>query len=136
MAIWTMQHGKNDAKNPFSKQNYHPGAFQQEVYSMPHITLTLTVTAAAMRHVASGHPHERQIAIQGASDGLLATIHGASRDHRITVPVSGVFELQVGDTSAIWERHQTAGVQAADFASLYDLLARRPDRPVTFTWDE
>jgi hypothetical protein len=24
MANWTMKHGKNDAENPFSKENYYP----------------------------------------------------------------------------------------------------------------
>jgi hypothetical protein len=48
--------------------------------------------------------------------------------------VNGVFELSVGDSGAIWGAHQGAGLQAEDFASLFDLLARRPDLPVTFSW--
>jgi hypothetical protein len=27
MAAWTRKHGKDDARNPFSKQNYVPSAF-------------------------------------------------------------------------------------------------------------
>src|SRR5258707_818951 len=80
MAIYTMRHGKNDAQNPYSKENYYAGEnVKQGVRRMPRITLTLAVTAATVRYVNSGHPNERQIAIQTASDGLLTMIHRASR---------------------------------------------------------
>jgi len=28
MANYTMKHGKNDAKNPYSKENYYPGGIK------------------------------------------------------------------------------------------------------------
>ena len=76
----------------------------------------------------------RQIAIRGGSPKLLAAIRKASARNRVAVAVNGVFRLSVGDNGAIWEKHQVRGRQAEDFASLYDLLSRRPEQPVTFSW--
>lgn len=98
--------------------------------------ITLTVTARVIGQVAATNSGQRQIAIQDASPDLLAQIRGASLSKRVLVPINGLFELSVGDTGAIWGNHQLVGHQAEDFASLYDLLARRPNRPVRFTWDE
>ena len=54
----------------------------------------------------------------------------------LRVDVNGVFQLSVGDNGAIWENHQEPGRQAEDFTNLYNLLARRPEQPVTFSWSE
>jgi hypothetical protein len=45
MANWTMKHGKNDAENPYSKENYYRDR--------------------------PGHPHLRQEPSEGAADGAL-----------------------------------------------------------------
>jgi len=101
---------------------------------MAHITLA--VTKRALKQVADGHSTQRQIAIQDASPELLAVLDTASADNRVVVPINGVFALSIGDTRAIWSTHQNAGLQLDDFTSLYDLLARRPDKPIIFAWTE
>ncbi len=92
---------------------------------------TLAVTSAVIEQVKAAGSTQRQIAIRDASPELLAAIRDASKTTRVPV----VFDLSVGDTTAIWGRQQREGVQAEDFTSLYDLLARRPDRPVKFEWE-
>jgi transcriptional regulator with XRE-family HTH domain len=100
------------------------------------VSITLAVTKSVVREVNGGRPYERQIAIRGGSPELLAVIRKASARNRVAVAVNGVFQLSVGDNGAIWEKHQGRGRQAEDFTSLYDLLARRPEQPVTFSWNE
>jgi transcriptional regulator with XRE-family HTH domain len=97
-------------------------------------SITLTVTKNVVREVDAGRTFQRQIAIRGGSPELLAAIRKASARNRIAVAVNGVFQLSIGDTGAIWEKHQARGRQAEDFISLYDLLSRRPEQPVTFSW--
>jgi len=97
-------------------------------------SITLTVTKNVVREVNAGRTYERQIAIRSASPELLASIRTASARNRIAVAVNGAFELLIGDNGAIWEEHQAPGRQAEDFSSLYDLLSRRQDQPVTFSW--
>jgi hypothetical protein len=97
-------------------------------------SITLTVTQNVVREVNAGRTFQRQIAIRGASPELLAAIRKASARNRIAIAVNGVFELWIGDNGAIWEKHQGRGRQAEDFTSLYDLLSRRPEQPVTFSW--
>jgi hypothetical protein len=99
---------------------------------MPYITLR--VTDRVIQQVQAGHPFQRQLAVQDASQDLRTLIATASGVNQVRVPICGVFELLIGDTSAIWGSHQAAGHQADDFADLYALLARRPNVPVTFTW--
>jgi transcriptional regulator with XRE-family HTH domain len=96
-------------------------------------SITLAVTKNVVREVNAGRTFQRQIAIRGGSPQLLAAIRKASARNRIAVAVNGVFELSVGDTGAIWEKHQAPGRQAEDFRSLYDLLSRRPEEPITFS---
>jgi len=98
------------------------------------VSITLAVTKNVVREVNEGRTFQRQIAIRGGSPKLLAAIRRASGRNRIAVAVNGVFQLSVRDTGAIWEKHQAAGRQAEDFTSLYDLLSRRPEQPVTFSW--
>jgi len=100
---------------------------------MAHITLV--VTEAVLQQVNQAGQNQRQIAIRDASPELLKVFNTARSDNRIVVAVNGAFELSVGDTDAIWAAHQAAGLQAQDFMSLYDLLARRPGRPVRFAWE-
>ena len=97
-------------------------------------SITLAVTKNVVREVIAGGTFERQIAIRGGSPELLASIRKASARNRVAVAVNGIFELSIGDTGAIWEKHQARGRQAEDFSSLYDLLSRRPEQPVTFSW--
>ncbi len=99
-------------------------------------SITLAVTKSVVREVNAGRAYQRQIAIRGGSPELLAVIRKASARNRVAVAVNGVFQLSVGDTGAIWGKHQGRGRQAEDFASLYGLLARRPEQPVTFSWNE
>jgi transcriptional regulator with XRE-family HTH domain len=96
-------------------------------------SITLAVAKNVVREVNAGRTFQRQIAIRGGSPQLLAAIRKASARNRIAVAVNGVFELSVGDTGAIWEKHQAPGRQAEDFRSLYDLLSRRPEEPITFS---
>ena len=96
-------------------------------------SITLAVTKNVVREVNAGRTFQRQIAIRGGSPQLLAAIRKASARNRIAVAVNGVFQLSVGDTGAIWEKHQAPGRQAEDFRSLYDLLSRRPEEPITFS---
>ncbi|HXX16724.1 MAG TPA: helix-turn-helix transcriptional regulator, partial [Candidatus Eremiobacteraceae bacterium] len=97
-------------------------------------SITLAVAKGVVREVNAGRTFQRQIAIRGGSPQLLAAIRKASARNRIAVAVNGVFGLSVGDTGAIWEKHQAPGRQAEDFTSLFDLLSRRPEQPVTFSW--
>jgi transcriptional regulator with XRE-family HTH domain len=99
-------------------------------------SITLAVTKSVVREVNAGRAYQRQIAIRGGSPELLAVIRKASARNRVALAVNGVFRLSVGDSGAIWEKHQQSGRPAEDFASLYDLLARRPEQPVTFSWNE
>ena len=96
-------------------------------------SITLAVAKNVVREVNAGRTFQRQITIRGGSPQLLAAIRKASARNRIAVAVNGVFELSVGDTGAIWEKHQAPGRQAEDFRSLYDLLSRRPEEPITFS---
>jgi hypothetical protein len=96
--------------------------------------ITLAVTSAVIRQVDIAGRDQRQIAIRDASPELLAQIQSANGRNRIPVPVNGEFELVVGDTGAIWSSHQTNEIEKADFNSLYDLLARRPDHSIRFSW--
>jgi hypothetical protein len=98
--------------------------------------ITLAVTRKVMEAVNSGDVHQRQIAIKGASPELRDAISNASKNNRVSVAVNREFYLSVGDTGAIWGAHQTPGLQVEDFNSLFDLLARRPDVPVKFAWDD
>lgn len=97
---------------------------------MPQITLR--VTGPVIQQVQDGRPFQRQLAIQDASPDLGVLIGAASSVNRVRIAICGVFELSIGDTSAIWGSHQAAGLQADDFSNLYELLARRPNVPVTF----
>jgi transcriptional regulator with XRE-family HTH domain len=97
-------------------------------------SITLAVTKNVVREVNAGRIFQRQIAIRGGSPALLAAIRKASARNQIAVAVNGVFQLSVGDNGAIWGKHQTPGQQAEDFTSLYDLLSRRPEEPITFSW--
>jgi transcriptional regulator with XRE-family HTH domain len=99
-------------------------------------SITLAVAKNVVREVTAGRKFQRQIAIRDGSPQLLAAIRKASARNRIAVAVNGVFELSVGDTGAIWEKHQARGRQAEDFTSLYDLLSRRPEQPITFSWHD
>jgi hypothetical protein len=99
---------------------------------MKHITLA--VTEAVIHQVRNVGSHQQQIAIRDASPDLLSKIRGANADNPVTVLLLNAFDLVVGDTSAIWPAHQKTATQSADFASLYELLERRPNHSVTFTW--
>jgi transcriptional regulator with XRE-family HTH domain len=99
-------------------------------------SITLAVTEGVLREVNAGRQYQRQIAIRGGSPELLAMIRKASARNRVPLAVNGVFQLSVGDNGAIWETQQDDAHQAADFRSLYELLARRPEQPVTFSWNE
>ncbi len=99
-------------------------------------SITLAVTKNVLREVKAGRTYQRQIAIRGGSPELLAAINKASARNRVGVAVNGVFRLSVGDHRAIWEKHQARGPQSDDFASLFNLLSRRPEQPVTFSWTD
>ena len=96
--------------------------------------MTLAVSPRVILQVSQGHEYQKQLAIRGASCDLLALIEKANKRNRVTITVCGAFELEVGDTGAIWGAHQTRDIQMKDFANLYSLLATRPDIPVTFRW--
>ena len=97
-------------------------------------SLTLKVTQKVVRQVHAEGTSQRRIAIHDASPELLAAFRKASKRNPVSVAVNGVFQLSVGDHRAIWEQHQAPGRQAEDFINLYDLLSRRPEEPVTFSW--
>jgi len=100
---------------------------------MKHITLA--VTSPVIRQVNATGPNQRQIGIRDASPELLVDLRAVRANSHISMPVNGVFELSVGDTSAIWAGHQS-GRRAEDFTNLHNLLAQRPDRPVKFMWED
>jgi hypothetical protein len=95
--------------------------------------ITLAVTANVIAQVDRAGESQRQIAIQDASPELARQIQAATAANRIQVAILSAFELTVGDTSAIWYSHQV-GIQPDDFTSLYEILARRPDKQIRFTW--
>jgi hypothetical protein len=99
---------------------------------MKHITLA--VTEAVVHQVQNAGKSQRQIAIRDASPELLASIQNATAVEPTTICMLNAFELVVGDTSAIWPSHQQTQTQAEDFRSIYELLERRPDHSVRFTW--
>jgi hypothetical protein len=96
--------------------------------------ITLAVTAKVIQQAADRPPNQRQIAIRNASRDVQSQIDAARKDNFVAIPISGEFELIVGDTGAIWYSHQGTNLQTSDFMNIYELLARRPDRPVTFLW--
>ncbi len=99
---------------------------------MAHISLK--VATAVIEYVrTSGQRNSRQIAFRDFSAEFNA-LKDASEKKRVLIPVNGVFELSVGDIGAMWPSHQTENFQADDFDSIYELLARRPDRWVRFSW--
>ncbi|MGA2217777.1 MAG: hypothetical protein ABSG51_06815 [Terracidiphilus sp.] len=98
--------------------------------------ISLSVTKLVVDYVLLNGETGRQIAIRSASSELQNKISESRRNNRLTVVVGGEFELQIGDTSAIWPNHQTLGSQPANFDDLYDLLSKRPDRQVTFSVEE
>jgi hypothetical protein len=98
---------------------------------MPHITLT--VTQSVIDQVTRAGESQRQMAIKDASPELASQIQTATAANRIRIPLLNAFDLTVGDTSAIWYSHQV-GIQAEDFINLYQILARRPEQPIRFTW--
>jgi hypothetical protein len=95
--------------------------------------ITLCVTQAVLDQVTMGNQFQKQIAVHGASPEILNAMMGATSANQTQVNVNGSFPLRVGDRNAIWAVHQSP-VQSADFEDLFSLLARRPDRDVTFTW--
>ena len=97
-------------------------------------SITLAVTTPVIRQVNQGNEYQKQLAIRDASPDLRALVDTANAENKVSVAVCGVFELAVGDTSAIWGVHQDLGVQADDFSNLYSLLAHRPDVSVKFRW--
>ena len=98
--------------------------------------ITLKVTAGVIQEVNRGHEYEKQIAIQpnsnSTSSDLRDRILTATAQNKIIVAICGVFSLAVGDTGAIWKKHQSGDNQVGDFSDLYSLLARRPDVEVKF----
>lgn len=99
---------------------------------MPHITLY--VTSKMKNYVDEIGPNLRQIAFRDPSPELHLTDPPPTSEKQVLLAINGEFKLSVGDYNLIWAAHQSAGIQADDFASLYDLLARRPNREVRFAW--
>ena len=95
--------------------------------------VTLSVTSAVLDQLNAGNQFQKQIAVRGASPEIVGAMIGANADNQIQININGSFALNVGDRNAIWAVHQT-GIQSEDFADIFSLLARRPDRDVTFTW--
>jgi hypothetical protein len=99
---------------------------------IPHITLY--VTEKIRNYADKTGTNSRQIAFRDPSPDLHLANPPATSGEQVLLAVNGVFKLSVGDTYAIWATHQSAGIQAEDFTSLYDLLARRPECQVRFEW--
>jgi hypothetical protein len=100
---------------------------------MPNITLY--VTDEAKNYADQTGRNSRQIAFRDPSPKLHLTNPAPTSERQVFLAVNGEFRLSVGDTHAIWATHQAEGIQAGDFTSLYDLLARRPGRQVRFAWE-
>jgi hypothetical protein len=99
--------------------------------------MTLTVTAKVVKQVtATGDQKQRQITIRDASPKLRVMLDTAREKAPVLIRVNGSYELSVGDTDAIWPKHQKTGVQRGNFDNLYALLSSPPDQPAKFNWDE
>jgi hypothetical protein len=55
-----------------------------------------------------------------------------SKHMPVRILVGGLFELLIGDTSAIWASHQKTPQQTRNFDLLYELLSEYPDEIATF----
>ncbi len=97
--------------------------------------VSLKVTPKVVKQAKKQGPSARQIAIHDCSPELRSRIDSANGANRLPVRISGEFELAVGDNYAIWATHQAEPGQLLDFENIYEVLARRPDRPVKFKWD-
>ena len=93
--------------------------------------IKLRVTEAVMNHVAGDHPAEMQIAMRGASVDLHDGLAGVSAKNRREIILGDCITLVVGDTGAIWRTHNAGHID--EFDGLFELLARMPDREMTFT---
>ena len=100
--------------------------------------ISLAVTVRVLQNVIRAEANsqaglkQRQLTIREASLELVEAFRSATKEHQLQIELNGEFKLYVGDPWAIWFTHQDAGLQADDFNSLYDLLSRRPERPVDF----
>jgi hypothetical protein len=99
--------------------------------------ITLTVTAKVVKQVTgTGDQKQRQITIRDASPKLRAMLNMAREKTPVLIRVNGSFELSVGDTDAIWPKHQRTDIQRGNFDNLYALLSSPPDQPAKFNWEE
>jgi hypothetical protein len=98
---------------------------------MAHITLC--VTQPVLDQLDAGNKSQKQIAIKDASPELIEIISKATSANKVQIEINGIFTLTVGDTGAIWGKHQE-GIQVQDFNDIFSLLSRRPGVRVPFSW--
>jgi hypothetical protein len=92
----------------------------------------LTVTNREIAYADDKGPNNRQIAIQGRSEQLRIRTVEARRENRLTLRIGGEFTVILGDTTAIWSSHQESEANLADFNSLFNFLAQRTGRQISF----
>lgn len=92
--------------------------------------LNLVVTLAELDHYQSGHELEAQIALRSPSPGIGKILRGLTAKNRVKLILGECVTLVAGDPGAIWRAHNKEYVK--DFDSLFFMLARRPDKEMTF----
>ena len=93
--------------------------------------IRLRVTSGVLRELQKGQTSQKQIAISDAAPSLKAVLEAARKDHAVDIMVGGSIRLIVGDTTAIWHKHNQ-GETEEDFLSLFEILQRRPDQWADF----
>ena len=95
--------------------------------------ITLVVTRAELDHCNAGHAAEAQIALRAPSSDIAAAIRDLSSKKRVNLILGGCVILVAADPGAIWRAHNERNSE--DFDSLFNLLARRPDKGMRFLCD-
>ena len=95
--------------------------------------ITLVVTSAELNYYNAGHAAEAQIALRSPSADIAPAIRDLTSKNRANLILGGCVTLVAADPGAIWRAHNEENVE--DFDTLFDLLARRPDREMRFLCD-
>ena len=94
-------------------------------------TITLAVTKKSFDYVKkNGNINGRQLAIKGASPDIRAAINKSYKTNPAMICLGECLVLIVGDTGAIWRKHNYG--KEEEFDALFDLLALNLDKPMVF----
>lgn len=78
-------------------------------------------------------PSQTQIAVRGATGHLAKAVASATRTNVVDLHVGGVFPLRLGNSGALWRKHQTTTASLEAFDRLFALLSLYPGQWVRFS---